>query len=154
MSTVVSAAVEQAQPQDQVKGNGADKAVVLAGRVLFSAIFLIAGLGHFSQQEIGYAAHAGVPMAGLLVPLSGLIALAGGLSVLLGYRARIGAWLLVLFLIPVTLMMHNFWAVKDPMQAQMQMAHFLKNLSMLGGALLITHFGAGPLSLDARRAGK
>ncbi len=154
MSAVIDAAAEQARPQEHVKESGAANVVVLAGRLLFSAIFIVAGLGHFSQQEIGYAAHAGVPMAGLLVPLSGVLALAGGLSVLLGYRARIGAWFLVLFLIPVTLMMHNFWAVKDPMQAQMQMAHFLKNLSMLGGSLLISHFGAGPLSLDARRAGK
>jgi putative oxidoreductase len=125
--------------------------ITLAGRVLYSAIFIVASFGHFSKQEIGYAAQQGVPMAGLLVPASGLIALAGGLSILLGYRVRIGAWLLVLFLVPVTVMMHNFWAVKDPMMAQMQMAMFLKNVSMLGGALLISQFGAGPLSLDARR---
>jgi putative oxidoreductase len=125
--------------------------VVLAGRVFYAAIFVMAGLGHFSHREIGYAAQQGVPMAGLLVPLSGVIALAGGLSVLLGYHTRIGAWLLVLFLVPVTLMLHNFWAVKDPMMAQMQMAMFMKNASMLGGALLIAYFGAGPLSVDARR---
>ena len=54
-------------------------------------------------------------------------------------------------LVPVTLMMHNFWAVKDPMMAQMQMAMFLKNVTMLGGALLISQLGVGSLSLDARR---
>jgi putative oxidoreductase len=80
-----------------------------------------------------------------------VIALAGGLSIVLGYHARIGGWLLVLFLVPVTLMMHKFWAATDPQMAQMQQAMFLKNVSMLGGALLIAHFGAGPLSLDARR---
>jgi putative oxidoreductase len=52
----------------------------------------------------------------------------------------------------VTLMMHNFWAVTDPQMRQMQMINFMKNVSMLGGALLLTHFGAGPWSLDARRA--
>lgn len=124
--------------------------VVMVGRVLYSIIFIFAAPGHFSQQAIGYAAQQGVPMSGLLVPLSGVIALAGGLSVLLGYRARIGGWLVVVFLVPVTVMMHNFWAVKDPMMAQMQQIMFLKNLSMLGGALLIAHFGAGPLSLDAQ----
>jgi len=128
--------------------------VTLVGRVLFAAIFLAAPLGHFSQQTIAYAAQQGVPGAQWLVPLSGLIALVGGLSVLLGYQARIGAWLLVLFLVPVTLTMHNFWAVQDPMMAQIQQAMFFKNLSMLGGALLITRFGAGPLSLDARRFAK
>ena len=89
-------------------------------------------------------------MAGLLVPASGILALVGGLSILLGYRAKMGAWLLVLFLVPVTVMMHNFWAVKDPMMAQMQMAMFLKNVTMLGGALLISQLGAGPWSFDAR----
>jgi len=49
-------------------------------------------------------------------------------------------------------MMHNFWAVKDPTTAMMQQVMFMKNLSMLGGALLMTQFGAGPVSLDARRA--
>ena len=125
--------------------------VTLAGRILFSAIFIMSGFLHFSQAEIGYAAQAGVPMARLLVPASGLLALAGGLSILLGYRAKIGGWLLVLFLVPVTLMMHNFWAVKNPMMAQMQMAMFLKNVTIIGGALLISQFGTGALSLDARR---
>jgi putative oxidoreductase len=124
--------------------------VALLGRVLFSAIFVMTVMGHFSQQAISYAATAGVPLAGVLVPLSGIIATVGGLSILLGYRAKIGAWLLVLFLVPVTPTMHAFWAVHDPMMAQMQQGMFMKNLSMLGGALLIAYFGAGPLSLDAK----
>src|SRR4029077_19083303 len=77
--------------------------LVVAGRALYAAIFLMASLGHFAPATIAYAAHQGVPMAGFLVPASGLLALAGGLSVLTGYRARIGAWLLVLFLVPVTI---------------------------------------------------
>jgi len=129
-------------------------AVVLAGRLLFSFIFIFGGLGHFSHETIGYAASQGVPLASIGVPLSGALAIAGGLSILLGYHARIGAWLIVLFLVGVTPMMHNFWAVKDPMMAQMQMIMFLKNLSMLGGALLISQFGAGPWSLDARRSSR
>src|SRR6267142_3834925 len=86
----------------------------LASRQLFAVIFIIASAGHFSSGTIATAAQHGVPMAGLLVPLSGLIALAGGLSVLFGFYARLGAWLLVLFLVPVTVTMHNFWAMSDP----------------------------------------
>ena len=93
-----------------------------------------------------------MPLASIAVPLSGVVAIAGGLSILLGYRAKLGAWLIVLFLIPVTLMLHKFWLVQDPMMAQVQMILFMKNVSMLGGALLITQFGAGPFSLDARRS--
>jgi len=125
--------------------------LVPLGRFLYSGIFLMTAFGHFSAGYIGYAAQAGVPAPGLLVPLSGVIAILGGLSITLGYKAKIGGWLIVLFLVPVTFMMHNFWAVTDPMMRGMQMAMFWKNVSMLGAALLITHFGAGPLSLDARR---
>jgi putative oxidoreductase len=125
---------------------------VPAGRVLFAAIFLVAGLGHFSAQTIAYAAQTGLPLAGVLVPLSGVMALVGGASVALGYHARIGAWLLVLFLVPVTLQMHAFWTVQDPMMAQVEQAMFMKNASMLGAALLLARWGAGPYSLDARRA--
>jgi putative oxidoreductase len=126
-------------------------AVVLLGRFLFGLIFLTAGPNHFAKQTIAYAASQGVPLASIVVPLSGIIALAGGLSILLGYRAKLGAWLIVLFLVPVTLTMHRFWAVTDPMMAQIQMVMFMKNVAMLGGALLISQFGGGPLSLDARQ---
>jgi len=123
--------------------------VVLLGRFLFAIIFMMSGFTHFSSQTIAFAASQGVPMASFLVPASGVIALLGGLSVLLGYRARIGAWLIVLFLIGVT-PMHKFWGISDPMMQQMQMVMFLKNLAMLGGALLITQLGSGPWSLDSR----
>jgi putative oxidoreductase len=125
--------------------------VVMLGRLLFALIFIMAGPNNFAGQTIAYAASQGVPLASIAVPLSGVLALAGGLSILLGYRAKIGAWLLVLFLAGVTPMLHNFWAVTDPMMHQMQLVMFMKNVSMLGGALLISQFGAGPWSLDARR---
>lgn len=124
------------------------KYAVLAGRILFSLIFLIAGLGHFSAQSIGYAGAQGVPLASVLVPLSGIVSLAGGLSILLGYKAKLGAWLLIIFLIPVTFMLHKFWTIPDPMMRQMDMAMFLKNLGLLGAAFFIAFFGAGPLSVD------
>ena len=136
----------------EVKTGSAFKGtVVLLGRVFFSLIFVVAGLNHFSKQTIGYAASQGVPLANIAVPLSGVIAVVGGLSILLGYRAKIGAWLIVVFLIGVT-PLHNFWAVRDAMMAQIQIAMFMKNVSMIGGALLISQFGAGPFSLDARRS--
>jgi putative oxidoreductase len=128
----------------------ATRFLVPIGRACFAAIFLESAPNHFKAQMAGYAAHQGVPLASVLVPSAGVLALLGGLSVLLGYRAKIGAWLLVAFLVPVTVMMHNFWAISDPQMAQMQQGQFMKNLAMLGGALLITHFGAGPVSLDAR----
>jgi putative oxidoreductase len=151
--------------KEEVHGNGFDRnfqnvearsfwqgAVVVLGRFLFALIFLMAGANHFNKQTIGYAASQDVPLAAIAVPLSGVLAVAGGLSILLGYRAKLRAWLIVLFLVPVSLMMHKFWTVTDPMMAQIQMILFMKNVSMLGGALLISQFGAGPFSLDARRS--
>lgn len=125
------------------------KLILLLGRILFAFIFIKAGLGHFSQGPISYAASHGVPMANILVPISGVLALAGGLSILLGFRARIGAWLIALFLIPVTFMMHDFWNVTDPQAAMMQQTNFIKNLALLGGAFIIAYFGSGAWSVDA-----
>src|ERR1035437_1057326 len=124
------------------------KIFVVLGRILFSVIFLGTIMSHFTSGAASYAQARGVPFASILVPLSGLIAIAGGLSITLGYKAKTGAWLIVIFLIPVTLMMHAFWKETDTMQRQMQMTNFMKNISMLGAAFLIAYFGAGPCSFD------
>ncbi len=126
------------------------KYLVLTGRILYSLIFLQAILFHFSDKAINYAAAAGVPAASVLVPFAGILAFAGALSIILGYKAKWGAWLIILFLIPVTFMMRAFWKETDPMQAQMQMTMFMKNISMLGGAFMIAYFGSGPLSIDKK----
>lgn len=124
--------------------------LVLPGRIFYSAIFIMAAPNHFSANTIAYAVNQGVPLASLAVPLSGVIAGVGGLSILLGFKARFGAWLIVLFLLPVTVMMHKFWGLADPAAAGLQQVMFMKNLSMLGAALCFTHFGSGPFSLDRR----
>jgi putative oxidoreductase len=152
MSTHVAFQGPRTGAQDaHVRSSEALRFLVPIGRALFALIFIVAAFGHFSSETIAYARHAGVPLANVAVPLSGVLSLIGGILVLLGYHARIGAWLIVLFLVPVTLTMHAFWAVPDPMMARMQQAMFLKNVSMLGGALLLAYFGAGPISLDARQ---
>lgn len=124
--------------------------LVPIGRFFFSLIFIMSGFNHFTSGSISYAASQGIPLADILVPISGLIALIGGLSVLLGLHARVGAVLLLFFLIPVTVLMHNFWSYTDPEMAQVQMIHFMKNLALIGGATLIAFYGAGPISMDHR----
>src|SRR5215217_2458642 len=103
------------------------KIFVLVGRILFCLIFLTSSIGHFSAQNIQYSADMGVPLASVLVPLSGVIAAIGALSVILGYKARIGAFLIIIFLLPVTFIMHPFWIKADPAIQQMQLAMFMKN---------------------------
>jgi putative oxidoreductase len=125
--------------------------LVVLGRFLYALIFLFGGASHFSKQTIEYAASQGVPLASIAVPLSGIFAIAGGLSILLGYRAKLGAGLIMLFLVRTILMMDRFWAMHDPLMARMHMALFMENLALIGGALLISQFGAGPFSVDAWR---
>lgn len=121
---------------------------VLLGRILFSSIFILSSYKHLLPSTIKFGADSGVPFSHILVPLSGVIAFLGGLSILLGYKAKLGAWLLVLFLIPVTYQMHQFWAISNPATAAIQQVMFMKNLALLGGAFIITYFGSGPLSLE------
>jgi putative oxidoreductase len=125
--------------------------VALLGRICFGAVFILSSLGHFGGGLVGYAAAAGVPAPAVAVPVAGALILVGGVFVALGYRARTGAWLIVLFLVAVTPVMHRFWGLPDPQAATMQRVNFMKNLGLLGGALLIAYFGPGPLSLDGRR---
>jgi putative oxidoreductase len=120
------------------------------GRVLLSLIFLFALPAHFKHEMIAHARDAGVPLANIAVPLAGIIAFAGGLMVALGFHARIGAVLLIVFLLPVTLFMHKFWGMSDPQLQQMQMVNFLKNLGLIGASAFIVYAGAGAYSLDAK----
>lgn len=125
------------------------KAILLIGRWLFSAIFVMSGATHFGAQTQAMAAENGVPP--WMTMAAGALACLGGLSIAFGYRARAGAWLLVIFLVPVTLVMHRFWGLADAGQAMGQFVQFMKNLSMLGGALIVSYFGSAPYGLDAPR---
>ncbi len=128
--------------------------VFLIGRIFFSSIFLVKSLGHFSPAMIEHATQMGVPAASILVPLSGLLAFLGGLSILLGYKVKVGSLLLILFLLPTTFMMHKFWLTDDFFANMMHQYCFFKNLSLLGAVLMISYFGTGPLSLDHKKCCK
>jgi len=122
--------------------------LLLLGRILFILIFFISVPENFTQEKIKSAAANGLPFAQVLVPLGSIVALIGAASVLLGIEAKWGAWLTIIFLIPVTLVQHKFWAIDDPSKRKMQYISFMKNISIMGGALFIAVFGSGPLSLD------
>lgn len=130
------------------------KYTVPIGRFLYSIVFLMTIMNQFSAQAVTYALLSGLPVADVLVPVSGVLAILGAISIILGYKAKTGAWLIVIFLIPVTLHMHPFWKEMDAVNKQIQMMEFMKNISMLGAALLITYFGAGPLSIDGKNKKK
>jgi putative oxidoreductase len=151
MNVMPSSSKREIARTDRAQTSGALRFLAPLGRSFFVLLFLTAAPLHFTSPGIEYAAGSGVPLANVLVPLSGVLLLLGGFSVLLGYHARIGAFLLLLFLLPVTLTLHAFWTISDPGLAQLQQIHFMKNLALMGGTLLLMYFGPGPLSLDARR---
>ncbi len=113
--------------------------VLLIGRVLFSFFFIYQGFNHLTKLSAysGYAASSGVPAPTVAVAVAGLMLLAGGLSVLLGVKPKVGAALLLVFLVPTAFIVHKFWGIADPMMAANQAAHFWKNITMAGGALMI-----------------
>lgn len=110
----------------------------LIGRVVFSFMFVMSGMVHISKRTYmsEYARSMGVPAASALVVASGAQILAGGLMVALGIWGDIGALLIAAFLVPTAMMMHPYWKVPDPQMRAMQQAHFMKNMSLTGGALL------------------
>ncbi len=132
------------------------KYILLIGRILYSMIFIILGFNHFFSlnEMVQYTASMGVPAPSVATIISGLVILAGGLSILLGYKTKIGSMLLFAFLIVTALVMHSFWSIEDQMQSQIQLIMFLKNLSMAGGALLLYYFGTGPLSIEKKSENK
>lgn len=119
----------------------------LLGRILISLIFILSGwgkIGHF-DQTLGFMASKGVPMTELALIVTIIIELGGGLMILLGWKTRLAAMIMFLWLIPVTLTIHNFWgAPADQMQNQLN--HFLKNIAIMGAMVYLMVFGSGPLS--------
>lgn len=113
--------------------------VFLVGRILLAAIFLLSAVGHFTQSKAmaQYAASKGVPAAEAGVIASGVVGLVGALMLVLGVWTDLGALLLVLFLIPVSLFMHPFWKESDAQARQMEQINFLKNVGLIGGALIL-----------------
>jgi putative oxidoreductase len=123
--------------------------LVVSGRVLVSVIFLLSGLGKIIDWN-GNAqlmASQGMPLIPLLLAGAIMIELAGGVSVLLAWKARWGALLLFLYLIPTTLIFHDFWAFSGA-EMQTQLVNFLKNLSIMGGLLLVAAYDGAVLVAD------
>lgn len=125
------------------------------GRLMLAAIFLLSAAGKLSNFHgtAGMMASKGISAATILLVGAIAFELAGGLSLVLGYRARIGAALLLVFLVLATYYFHDFWKVADPKDQQDQMIQFLKNLAIMGAMVLIIANGAGPMSLDGRATG-
>ncbi len=123
----------------------------LTARILLAAVFIISGSLKIPNFEMTaqFMAAKGMPMTTILLCGAIAVEILGGLSVLVGFNARIGALALALFLIPTTLIFHSFWTVEEAMARQGDFYSFFKNLSVMGGLLMVVSFGAGGMSIDA-----
>jgi uncharacterized membrane protein YphA (DoxX/SURF4 family) len=119
-------------------------AIALVGRILFTLIFFLSGVTHFTDIE-GYISlmHESIPFRTFWVLVSAVVELIGATLILFDRSARLGAWLIVLFLVPVTLTVHGYEmiAAESAEMRAIQLSFCLKGLAMIGGALLITQLG-------------
>lgn len=113
--------------------------IFIIGEVIFGLYFIYNGYSHFKHNAglTGYAKSKGVPMASLSVYLTGAMLLFGGLSLITGYFVIAGLWVLVLFMIPTTIMMHDFWKETDPNARMNQTIGFTKNMAIVGAILML-----------------
>ncbi len=109
----------------------------LIGQIIFGAYFVISGINHFTHHKdlTQYASSLKVPSPAFAVYFSGILLLLGGLGVLLNVYVNISLWLLVAFLLPVSLKMHAFWNDSDPQTKMSNQTHFMKNIALLGAVL-------------------
>ncbi len=126
---------------------------VVVARVLLALMFVLAGFGKLTGLEgtAGYIASKGLPMPMVLAVATGVLELVAGVLLIIGWQARWAALALAAFTVVASVLFHNFWAMPAEQQ-MMQQLMFMKNLAVTGGLLLVFAFGAGALSLDARKA--
>ena len=112
--------------------------LVTVGRVLYGGVMIFSGIQNYRHLKImaELTKSKGMPVPTLCVVIASAICILGGISILVNYQIKIGVLLVWVFLLPSTLIIHNFWTVKDPMEKGNEMGHFLKNLLILAGALI------------------
>ncbi len=120
------------------------------GRNAIATIFILAGLGKLFNPEATslYMAAKGMTNIPFFLYSSAIVEILCGLALVLGYKARWGALVLLLFLIPTTVIFHDFWNL-GPVEAELEKINFLKNLAIFGGLLYVLATGAGGWSLDS-----
>lgn len=126
----------------------------LLGRLMFGGFFLYNGANHFLMNAtmVQYAAAKGVPMPEVAVAVAGVLILVGGFCVLTGFQPYVGLSCIALFLVCVTPMMHNFWALTNATDRLNEMGRFLSNGALLGGTLMMFAVPRPwPYSLELRR---
>jgi uncharacterized membrane protein YphA (DoxX/SURF4 family) len=125
-------------------------AIGVIARILFSLIFVLSGVTHFTAMRSYIALMPpAIPWRAFWVTISAIVELAGAALILFNYRPRLGGWLLVAFLVPVTIVVHGtaMLTLPDPIMRAVNVSMFLKGLAMIACALFITQLGVESRSL-------
>ena len=128
--------------------------LLLAGRVLMGWIFVDNGWRKLTGMDafIASLANRRVPYASVLGWIGGAVEFFGGLALLLGFWTRCAALLMIVFVIVATAISHRYWELADAAARRNQHTHFWKNLTIIGGQLLLLVTGGGRFSWDGLRA--
>jgi putative oxidoreductase len=126
--------------------------LALIGRLLLAALFLPAGISKISgfAGTAGYIASVGLPLPQLGAALAILVEVGAGIALIVGWQTRWAALILAAFTLVASFFFHNYWSMPAD-QAFMQQLMFFKNIAVVGGLLVLAAWGAGALSLDAKR---
>ncbi len=121
----------------------------LVGRIMLAAIFVLSGVMKLADFEgaLGHMQSQGIPYASALLAIAAIVEVAGGLAIITGFLTRLAAFTLFLYLIPVTLLFHNFWDLAGPERIA-QSASFMKNVAIMGGLLVLMAHGAARHAVD------
>lgn len=121
--------------------------IAVAGRLFLATVFILSGIGKIAAPEAtqGFIASVGLPLPFLSFLIAVLVEVGGGILLIIGFQTRLASLALAAFTLATAIVFHNNFADQN------QMVHFLKNISIIGGLLQVAAFGAGSLSLDARR---
>ena len=124
--------------------------VPLVGRILIGLIFLVAGVRKVIgfAGAVAYLTKLGFPAPEVMAVIAIIIEIVGSILLIVGWRTRWAAWLLVLFVVVAAFAAHRFWEISDAGQFYNQMNHFLKNVAIVGGLLYVATFGPGSASVD------
>ena len=128
-------------------------AALAIGRIVLVIIFVFSGFGKFADLSgtAAYIASKGLPFPQLLAAGAGAGELICGLAIAIGWQTRLAAAGLIIFTAVAAFFFHDFWNLPDGPARANQMIHAMKNLSIIGGLIVLAVAGAGRLSVDGRR---
>ena len=123
----------------------------LVGRLLLAVLFMMSGFGKIGGFEgtAEYIASKGLPMPQVLTALTIALELGGGILLAVGWKARWAALAIAIFTLVAAVVFHNYWAA-PPEQRMSEYNAFWKNISIVGGMLMVLAFGPGRYSVDKR----